>query len=362
MISRRQVMVAALVSVAGISLASRPMLAQASQRFSRTKTVKISQKNFYSTSQTGKTYRFIGSKHKFSFKANHALKNYRHTTWVAERQTKVTKAGKKVTYYWVKNTQNGATGWVASGYLKAGKNFMMTNPKTIKKTNKIMKKAGKVYQLAGNNQHVTFMKGQKLSKTQTYTATKQRTVYKQGKANTYYFVTSPNHQISGWVWSGFVKGGTYQKPSAKINHQSNTNSKSEAFNVSTVERDAIIVLNKYRAQRKVAPVTANAGMQKVAIARGPQMNVEFDHYYQGKNAGTVIAQKLGVYEEYATEDLTAVSPKDTNYATAEDLITGFQGDDHWGDLMNPSFTGVGIALAADVHSPGNYYVAVEFAF
>ncbi|ETY73813.1 hypothetical protein [Lactiplantibacillus fabifermentans] len=126
----KQVLKVAALSLMGLGLVGgAAMTAQASTTYHRTATVKTANTAYYSTSQTGKTYKFVGSTKKFTFKANHALKNYTSTTWHSTKKTTVTKAGKKYTYYYVTNTKNKAQGWVWSGFVKKG-----TNPTTNVKT------------------------------------------------------------------------------------------------------------------------------------------------------------------------------------------------------------------------------------
>ncbi|WP_318765864.1 CAP domain-containing protein [Lactiplantibacillus carotarum] len=66
-------------------------------------------------------------------KKNHNLKNYKKSTWVRLKKTTITKRGKKYLYYYVKSSNNGATGWVWHKYLTAGKYKAPVKKSIIKK-------------------------------------------------------------------------------------------------------------------------------------------------------------------------------------------------------------------------------------
>ncbi|RRK09391.1 SEC10/PgrA surface exclusion domain-containing protein [Lactiplantibacillus garii] len=193
------VTVAAVVTVGGIT----PINGQASATYHRGKITKIKHRAYYTT-KSGKSYRFKGKAKHLKLTANHKLKSYQKTTWVATRKVTLTKHGHKTVYYDVTNARNHARGWVRRSYLKAGRNFQMTNPKKMTTKRYVRAKKGKIYQLKGNRNYVKFTKGRALVAGKTYKATKRRTVYKRGKAVTYYYVTS-SHGVKGWVWNHSLK-------------------------------------------------------------------------------------------------------------------------------------------------------------
>ena len=105
-----------LAVVSGLSVSATA--AQASSTYQRTKTTAITKKTYVATTTKASTYRANGDYRHWTFKPNHALKNYQKTTWTATQKTWITMHGKKVLYYWVHNSKNNATGWLWSGYLK----------------------------------------------------------------------------------------------------------------------------------------------------------------------------------------------------------------------------------------------------
>lgn len=174
----------------------------AATTYSRSKAKTVATKPYYAKAKKGSTYKLSGKAKKTKLKANHALKNYMSTTWMRSKTMTLTHKGKKTTYYYVKNAKNGATGWVASSYLKAGKNFQGTTAK--KSSGRYQRaKAGKLYQFTASNTYVKFASGQNLSATAVYTRTKTRNVYKKGIKYQYDYVTSG--QTHGWVWHNYLK-------------------------------------------------------------------------------------------------------------------------------------------------------------
>ncbi|WP_338209880.1 CAP domain-containing protein [Lactiplantibacillus paraxiangfangensis] len=346
------------VTVLGGSVLAQPTNATASSAYKRNKITKVKAENYYSMGSKGWTYVFKGNAKHLVLKHNHKLANYKKTTWVSTAKTTLTRHGQKYLYYYVTNTKNNAKGWVWNVHLQAGKNYQSSKVTNFKGTYQ-RKKSGKLYKITGSKKYIKLSHGSKLANNVKYTASKKRTIYKKRKAYKYYYVTNKTTKQKGWVWSSYLtkygKSGTANTASNDAN---------EVYNAKVVVSDAIKVLNRDRAKRGLNPVVSDDTLQKIAAARGPQMNVEFNHSYKGTNASSVLAKEYGIYDSYyATEDLIAVSSSHaTNLDTATDLIEGFQGDAHWGDLMNPSFTKVGIALTEITDEPGGYYVAVEFGF
>ncbi|MFD1421933.1 hypothetical protein [Lactiplantibacillus songbeiensis] len=208
--------------LATLAMGATTLTANAATTYKRSKVTKVSSKAYYSQRQTGKTYQFKGTAKKLTFKANHALKNYTKTTWQTSKKTTVTKHGKQYLYYYVKNSRNGATGWVYSKYLKAGKNFQATTPTTTTATTYTPAKMGKVYTLSGDNTYVKFSNGQALKTDENYTQTQQRYVYKAGKKYLYYFVTSADKKVNGWTWHGYLKEDSSSDSSTVTNANNTT--------------------------------------------------------------------------------------------------------------------------------------------
>ncbi|MGA3270473.1 hypothetical protein [Lactiplantibacillus pentosus] len=185
------------------AIVSQPTHASAAT-YRRTAATKVASKPYYTTSNTGKTYTFSGSLKKTKMHANHALKSYHNSTWTRTKQAYVYKGNRKVRYYYVKSAKNGATGWVASSYLKAGKDYQA---KTAKKTtasayDKVASHTGKIYQISGTNNYVKLKAKTSLNANLVYTRTKTRVIYKRGRAYTYNYVTAGS--THGWAVSGDI--------------------------------------------------------------------------------------------------------------------------------------------------------------
>ncbi|MFD1421934.1 hypothetical protein [Lactiplantibacillus songbeiensis] len=227
--------------LATLAMGATTLTANAATTYKRSKITKVSSKAYYSQRQTGKTYQFKGTAKKLVFKANHALKNYTKTTWQASKKTMVTKNGKQYLYYYVKNSRNGATGWVYSKYLKAGKNFQATTATTATATTYTPAKTGKVYTLSGDNTYVKFSNGQALKTGENYTQTQQRYVYKAGKKYLYYFVTSADKKVSGWTWHGYLKADSSTgSASATTTTNTNNTTTTDTNNTDSTETDSSV--------------------------------------------------------------------------------------------------------------------------
>lgn len=223
-VKNKVVMTMAVLS--GVSLAV-PLNANAkTNTYKRTKTTKVAKKAYYTTNTTASTYKANGKINKWTFKKNHALKNYKNTTWTRTQKTYISMHGKKVLYYWVHNSKNNATGWIWSGYLKAGKNYQGTTAKAASGSyQKNTARNGKIYTFKpGGNSYIKFTKPKSIATKTTYTRSKTRTVYKAGKSYTYYYVTSANKKTKGWVWNKYMKSGAYKKATSTAAKTSSTSS------------------------------------------------------------------------------------------------------------------------------------------
>lgn len=141
------------------------------------------------------------------------MKNYKNSTWTRTSKTYITKKGKRYLYYYVHNSKNNAAGWVWNGYLKAGKDYKLTNVKSTWLTYYYAKKdkVGKLYTF-GNYSLLSFSKSIPLTVYQEYTKSKQAYVYKKGVKYIYYYLTGINGKPIGWTWHGYLTndngGGT----------------------------------------------------------------------------------------------------------------------------------------------------------
>ncbi|MFC6181439.1 hypothetical protein [Lactiplantibacillus daowaiensis] len=230
----KQVLALSATVLATLAMGATTLTANAATTYQRGKITKVASKSYYAQRQTGKTYQLTGTAKKVTLKANHALKNYTKTTWVATKQTKITKNGKQYLYYYVKNSKNGATGWVYSKYLTAGKNFQATTAKTTTATKYNQAKAGKLYTLTGSNAYVKFSNGVALKADTTYTQTQQRYVYKAGKKYLYFYVTTTDAKVGGWVWHGYLKADS----STSSTNSTTTNSTSNGTTTGTTDNNS----------------------------------------------------------------------------------------------------------------------------
>ncbi|MFC6163408.1 hypothetical protein ACFP3T_01815 [Lactiplantibacillus dongliensis] len=302
--------------LATLAMGATTLTANAATTYKRSKVTKVSSKAYYSQRQTGKTYQFKGTAKKLTFKANHALKNYTKTTWQASKKTTVTKHGKQYLYYYVKNSRNGATGWVYSKYLKAGKNFQATTPTATTATTYTPAKAGEVYTLNGDNTYVKFSNGQALKTGGNYTQTQQRYVYKAGKKYLYYFVTSADKKVSGWTWHGYLKADSSTGSASSTTANTNNTTTTGTNNTDSTATDSSV--------NDSTPVWATDDGQRARV--GIPMS-DFDAYIKSGHKYT-----LGLYSSVvgdaklvlATDVTYGPNPNNpySNYAVPEGIVDG----------------------------------------
>lgn len=143
--------------VASITMLSS-VSATANTYYHRTPTKATAKKTYYTTDTKSHTFRANGHYNRWTFKANHDLKNYRNTVWTTTQQTDITMHGKKVRYYWVHNSKNGATGWIWSGYLKPTKPKSAPSIATLVARMKVAKKAQQIVTVIQNGSSTATLK------------------------------------------------------------------------------------------------------------------------------------------------------------------------------------------------------------
>ncbi|WP_225420547.1 hypothetical protein [Lactiplantibacillus paraplantarum] len=143
--------------VASITMLSS-VSATANTYYHRTPTKATAKKTYYTTDTKSHTFRANGHYNRWTFKANHDLKNYRNTVWTTTQQTDITMHGKKVRYYWVHNSKNGATGWIWSGYLKPTKPKSAPSIATLVSRMKVAKKAQQIVTVIQNGSSTATLK------------------------------------------------------------------------------------------------------------------------------------------------------------------------------------------------------------
>lgn len=136
----------------------RSVSATANTYYHRTPTKATAKKTYYTTDTKSHTFRANGQYNRWTFKANHDLKNYRNTVWTTTQQTDITMHGKKVRYYWVHNSKNGATGWIWSGYLKPTKPKSAPSIATLVSRMKVAKKAQQIVTVIQNGSSTATLK------------------------------------------------------------------------------------------------------------------------------------------------------------------------------------------------------------
>ncbi|CAM3038686.1 hypothetical protein [Lactiplantibacillus plajomi] len=195
--------------------------AAAKKTYTRTPTTKVSRKTYYSTSTTAYTYKANGNYKRWTFNRNHALKNYRNTIWTRSSKTYIRKNGKNVLYYYVRNSKNGASGWVWSGYLKPIKTYHRTpTTKVSAKTYYSTSTTAHTYKANRNYNYWTFKRNHDLKnyRNTIWTRSSKTYINKNGKNVLYYYVHNSKNGASGWVWSGYLKPiKTYHRtPTTKV--------------------------------------------------------------------------------------------------------------------------------------------------
>lgn len=145
-------MIAAVTMLSSVS-------ANASTYYHRTPTRATARKAYYTTDTKSHTFRANGNYNRWTFRANHDLKNYRNTVWTTTQQTDIIMHGKKVRYYWVHNSKNGATGWIWSGYLKPVKAKAATpSEATLVSRMRVSKKAQQIVTVIQNGSSTATLK------------------------------------------------------------------------------------------------------------------------------------------------------------------------------------------------------------
>lgn len=361
---------AAVVMVGG-SVIAQPTNAQAAAYYHRTKTTKVSKKSYYSKADK-MTYKFAGTQKKFKFQSNHDLSNYTHTTWVRSSKTYVTKHGKKYLYYYVTNAKTGAKGWVWHQYLNAGANYQKTTAKTITAKDYVKAKSGKVYQVNGTNSAASFSKGKALTATQTYQATKKMTFYKFGKSYTYYYVTG-SKDTKGWVWSKYLKAGTYDDAAASsstssvassdssVTSSTGTSTSSTAPTEVKYDGTATVksVIDTINATRKASNVveytTDDAKLTNLVNTRLLQVTADTATTGETQTVGD-LAKSIGA--DYFTGEITAKAgyvANDTDNAKA--LVNDLsQNATKWDALMDKTNTKMTVAINK---KGNNLYLVIE---
>ncbi|MDY8144744.1 L,D-transpeptidase family protein [Lactiplantibacillus plantarum] len=145
-------MIAAVTMLSSVS-------ANASTYYHRTPTRATARKAYYTTDTKSHTFRANGNYNRWTFRANHDLKNYCNTVWTTTQQTDIIMHGKKVRYYWVHNSKNGATGWIWSGYLKPVKAKAATpSEATLVSRMRVSKKAQQIVTVIQNGSSTATLK------------------------------------------------------------------------------------------------------------------------------------------------------------------------------------------------------------
>ena len=151
------VLIIASITLFGLVIGS--VRVSASTYYHRTPTKAAAKKTYYTTDTKSHTFRANGNYNRWTFKANHDLKNYRNTVWTTTQQTDITMHGKKVRYYWVHNSKRGVTGWIWSGYLKPiAKRPTTPTMATLVARMKVAKKAQQIVTVVQNGSSTATLK------------------------------------------------------------------------------------------------------------------------------------------------------------------------------------------------------------
>lgn len=216
--------------------------------YKRTKDTKIKAKEYYTVSKTGSTYKKNSKISQWTFKANNALKDTSNITWTATKKTSITVNGSKKIYYWVTpHDCRFNSGWINYSYLKPGKNYQMTDVKTIPSKNMIMAKPGRAYMLYETKYLSSFGNGIKLSDRENYQTMKEATIYIKGKPYTYYLVNGVKKAgyTGAWVRSDYLKEGQSLKA---VEDAMADSTKAYDYSVDTY---LAVLINQYRASKNL---------------------------------------------------------------------------------------------------------------
>lgn len=323
--------------------------AGASSTYQRTRTVKTARKAYYTTSKTGRAYQFKGGRQGFKMTKAQPLNYYLKTTWIRTAKTTVSRQQTKTRYYRVTNQMNGYSAWVNVKYLKPGRDYQKSKSVKVTPQNYVQAKPGHLYEIYGDQHHMTFDYSGNLHPTVTYRVLKKCYIYKRGKRYQYFYVRDRLYSEGRWVWSGYLKPGTYVKPDSVYNKQA-------------VVDGFIRLMNQYRAKEGAGALTYDANLQKVGDERGPQLKTLFSHRDANGNfiANMFIDQIPGLGDYYGTEDIETGGFTDTNKLLYTELVAGYKSSPgHWNDLMGPDLTKIGVGLYND---NGDIYNAVELGF
>ncbi|MFC6200586.1 hypothetical protein ACFP1L_01590 [Lactiplantibacillus nangangensis] len=173
-------------------------------------------------------------------------------TYNRTKQRDVYLNGKKHHYYYVVSADNKLRGWIASDYLKAGKDYQMTGVSKLKATALIMAKAGKTYRLTGKNNAMHLTSARALSAKDNYTTTQARYIYMRNKKYRYYNISNTNGSVSGWVRSDYVKAGKH----AVVTKQTSSSQKPTSTTKVTSHSSSRVVSSSSSSTSK--PVTSSS--------------------------------------------------------------------------------------------------------
>lgn len=182
--------------------------AQASRTYHRTPTTATAQRTYYTTNSTSHTFRANGNYNRWTFRANHDLKNYHNTIWTTVSKTYITMNGKPVLYYWVRNSRTGVSGWIWHGYLKPIQTYKRTRTTPVAhKTYYTTDTRSHTFRANGNYNYWTFKANHDLKnyRNTTWTTTHKTYITMNGKPVLYYWVRNSRNGASGWIWHGYLK-------------------------------------------------------------------------------------------------------------------------------------------------------------
>ncbi|QBO35222.1 hypothetical protein EQG49_01485 [Periweissella cryptocerci] len=214
---KKGLLVAMLSVVALGGMVATPQV-DASTKYVQTSQKKVKKATYHAKKASGVIYRLGGSKKARTLKAKRVLKNYYHKKLTVTKTLNLKKGHKTTKYYYVSNLK----GYVKTSVLKKGgpvAKYVTSSKKVAKKAYHAKLAQGTIYTFKGkqtgktaNMQLKTVAKLTNANNaTRTYNVTKQLKVVEGTKTNKYYYVTTNNTKVKGYVKASYLTSGQYKR-------------------------------------------------------------------------------------------------------------------------------------------------------
>lgn len=145
-----------------------------------------------------------------------------------------------------------------------------------------------------------------------------------------------------------------QQPAAAEESNSEVSVPSNAADVSEYEKQVVDIVNRYRAQYGLSPVTLNTELSKVARLKSEDMKNKnyFSHTSPTYGSPFDMMKQFGISYRKAGENIAM------GQTTPEAVMTAWMNSDgHRANILDPDFTQIGVGYVAD----GNYWTQMFIA-